>query len=294
MSTIAPPSSAGQVEKLLGNAIRSIGIPPCPAILEQINAEMRRDEPDFKRLTGIIGSDVGVAAGLISIANSPFFATRTRARSVNEALMTLGLNAAGKAVAGLILQKLFPLTPHLERFWNASSSIAKLSGWLAQQNLGTSKISADDAYTFGLFRDGGIPMMLNRFGNYLDTLKAANEDTERKFTDIEDAAHEANHAMIGGLLAQGWWLPEEICLAIRYHHDYEELLNPAAPMPRATRIMIATAQLAEQLYQHSTGQSRTAEWPKAQHACLQLLVLDEDSLNGLYEQSAVLIKDMKA
>ncbi|HPU80913.1 HDOD domain-containing protein [Accumulibacter sp.] len=28
-----------------------------------------------------------------------------------------------------------------------------------------------------------------------------------------------DHAMVGCLLAQNWWLPEESCPAIRHHHD---------------------------------------------------------------------------
>ena len=35
---------------LLENAIRDIGIPPCPSILEQINLEMARDEPDLRHI----------------------------------------------------------------------------------------------------------------------------------------------------------------------------------------------------------------------------------------------------
>ncbi|AXS79664.1 hypothetical protein HYN24_06320 [Dechloromonas sp. HYN0024] len=38
--------------------IRDIGIPPRPTILQDIDNEMAKDEPDFIRLAKIIGSDV--------------------------------------------------------------------------------------------------------------------------------------------------------------------------------------------------------------------------------------------
>lgn len=276
-----------RVGALLENAIRDIGIPPCPAIVDQINAEMRKDEPDFKRLSSVISADVSIAAGLITVANSPFFGFRNRVRSVNEALMMLGLSVASRAIAGLVLRKLFPNTPQLERFWHASAAVARLSGWLAQQPHCGIRVRADDAYTFGLFRDSGIPMLMKRFGNYFEVLKKANEEKEQSFTAVEDAACSTNHAVIGGLLAQGWWLPEDICQAIRHHHDYRLLESDTLPV--SVLGLIAIAQLAEHLFQHSTGLSQTQEWLKVGGVCLRLLGFDEADLAVLYEESAAVI-----
>lgn len=289
-TTSVSDTDASRVGTLLESAIRDIGIPPCPAILDQINAEMRKDEPDFNRLARVINSDVGIAAGLIAIANSPFFGFRNRVRSVNEALMMLGLAVAGRAIAGLILRKLFPLTPSMERFWHASASIARLSGWLAQEDHTGVKIRADDAYTFGLFRDAGIPMLLKRFSHYPDALKQANQETERSFTAVEDELCSTNHATVGGLLAQSWWLPDDICMAIRHHHDYSQLeQGPQSGLSSSTLGLIATAQLAEHLFQHQTGLSPTQEWLKGGAACLHLLGLTDADLARLYEESAAVV-----
>lgn len=285
-----PNADSARVGSQLEKAIRDIGIPPCPAILDQINIEMHKDEPDFKYLTRIISSDVGIAAGLIAIANSPFFGSRNRVRSVNEALIMLGLAVASRAIAGLILHKLFPLTPRLERFWHASACIARLSGWLAQQSHHVIKVRADDAYTFGLFRDCGIPMLLKRFDHYPEVLRKANMDQENGFTEVEEALCSTNHALIGGLLAQSWWLPDDICLAIRHHHDYEQLKQGSQSiLSPTTRGLIATALLAEHLFQHHTGLSQTREWLKGEDACLHLLKLSDEDLNRLYNESAPII-----
>lgn len=289
-NTLASDDAPSRVGSLLENAIRDIGIPPCPAILDKINTEMRKDEPDFRHLTRIINSDVGIAAGLIAIANSPFFGFRNRARSVDEALFMLGLAVAGRAIAGLILQKLFPLTPSLERFWHASACIARLSGWLAQQDHDGIRVRPDDAYTFGLFRDSGIPMLLKRFSHYPEVLKRANAEKDLSFTAVEEETCSTTHAMVGGLLAQGWWLPDDICLAIRHHHDYSLLESGSRPaLPATTRGLIATALLAEHLFQHHTGLSPTQEWLKGGAACLHLLGLAEEDLARFYDESATII-----
>ncbi len=284
-------AEAPRVATLLESAIRDIGIPSRPSILDRINAEMHKDEPDFHHLAHIIASDVGLGAGLISIANSPYFGFRGRARSVNEALMMLGLDVASRAIAGMILRKLFPPSPALDRFWHASAIIARLAGWLAQQPANGSRVRADDAYTFGLFRDCGIPILLNRFPNYPTVLKNANGERELSFTAVEETECPTNHAVLGSMLAQSWWLPEEICLAIRHHHDYVALgqQEGAAVLPPATLGLIATAQFAEHLLQHHTGLSKTHEWDKAGAICLELLQIEDKDMQSVYEESAFVI-----
>jgi hypothetical protein len=178
--TVDTQPAPSPVDALLESSLKDIGIPPRPAILQRISDEMLKDEPDFRRLANIIGADVSLAAGLIKTANSPFFGTRSRVRSVNEALVMLGLDVASRAVAGLILRKVFPASLHLERFWDASARIARLSGWLAKR-VGHNKLRQDDAYTFGLFRDCGIPVLLMRFPGYNKVLAAANAETDKSF-----------------------------------------------------------------------------------------------------------------
>ncbi|MFA6444676.1 MAG: HDOD domain-containing protein [Sterolibacterium sp.] len=286
----ASNADTSAVGNLLENAIRNIGIPPCPAILEQINAEMRKDEPDLNYLTRIIGSDVGISAGLITIANSPFFGLRRHVRSVNEALMLLGLSVASRALAGLILQKAFPNPPRLERFWHASANIARVSGWLAQQDHNRTKIRAEDAYTLGLFRDSGIPLLLKRFDHYYEVLKQANEERELGFIAVEDSSCSTNHAMVGGLLAQGWWLPEDIWMAIRHHHDYPQLARGSeSALSPATKGLIATALLAEHLVQHHIDLAHTEEWHKGGPVCLEALDLTAEDLDQLYAESAAVV-----
>jgi HD-like signal output (HDOD) protein len=280
----SPPT---EVDNLLARSILDVGIPPCPAILERFMSEAKKEEPDYKRLSNIIGADVSLSASLIKTANSPYFGTRQRVRSANEALAILGLNTTSRAVAGIILSKTFPHVPNLERFWDASARIARLSGWLAQQfDIG---IRPEDAYTFGLFRDCGIPVLLGRFPNYQAVLAAANQETQRSFTAVEEDALPTNHAMVGCLLAQSWWLPEELCLAIRNHHDLEALESANSNLPMMCRKLIATAQLAEHFVQNQLGLSLTQEWPKLGAACQQILGISDEFMETLYAEASPVV-----
>lgn len=280
-------SAPSVVGNLIERAILDVGIPPCPLILDRFMSEANKDEPDFNLLASIIGTDVGISAGLIKTANSPFFGMRQRVRSVNEALSVLGMKTASRAVAGIILRKAFPNVHNLERFWDASGRIAHLSGWLAQR-LEIRGLRAEDTYTFGLFRDCGIPVLLGRFPLYEQVLVAANNEVSRSFIDVENAALPTNHAMVGCILAQNWWLPEEICLAIRNHHNLIRLESDKLPI--LSRRLIATAQLAEHILQQQLGLSLTQEWTKLGAVCLQVLELDNTQFEALCVEAASIVK----
>ena len=280
-------SPTGRFKALLERALVDTGIPTCPAILDRIHIELGKDEPDLNLLARIISSDVSLAGGLISISNSPCFGVHRRVRSVSEALKVLGLGITFRAISGLILHKIFPVTLSMERFWDASSSIARLSGWLAQRPDIGIRLHASDAYTFGLFRDCGIAVLLNRYPYYPEVLAQANAEKTLSFTQIEELQCPTNHALIGSLLAQSWMLPEEISTAIRVHHEYAILReSDATVLPPATRGLIATAQLAEHIFQHHTGLSQSQEWHKSRDVCLKLLEIGEDQLPDLYEEAA--------
>lgn len=284
MTNTAEAPLLSPVDALLESSLKDIGIPPRPVILDRISHEMRKEEPDYKRLANVIGADVSLSASLIKTANSPFFGCRIRVRSINEALMVLGLDVSSRAIAGIILRKVFPHSLHLERFWDASARIARLSGWLAQQ-IGNNKLRPDDAYTYGLFRDCGIPVLLMRFPDYHKTLAQANGEDHRSFTAVEESHLPTHHAMVGCLLAQSWWLPEETCLAIRHHHDVEVIETATVTPPLTSRYRIAMAQFAEYLVQRHTGLSNTREWSKLGGACLRLLDIAENEVDGIYAEA---------
>jgi HD-like signal output (HDOD) protein len=283
--SIQPPRIDPQLERsLLG-----IEIPPCPQILIRIMAEMHKEEPDYHRLSDLIGADVALAAGLIRTTNSPFFARPQRARTVHDALTILGLRVASHTIAGIILRNLFPNTPNMVRFWDASARTARLCAWLAYK-LDIPGFHPDDAYTFGLFHDCGIPILMTRFPQYKDVLGQANRNTQTEFTAIEESLVHTNHALVGSALAQSWWLPEDMCQAIRFHHDLTAL-DTDSNLPKQHRQFIATAQFAEHFSQQQLGLDFTEEWPKFCTASLKTLQIDEEDLEFLYAEARQIVSN---
>ena len=288
----ANTSAQPNVERVLELSLRDIGIPPRPLILDHISEEMHKPEPDFRHLANLVSGDVALSAGLLRTANSPYFGFETRAKTVMQALLMLGLEAASRAIAGLVLRRIFPPLPAIERFWDGSARVARTSGWLVRKLGVRDNVRADDAYTYGLFRDCGIPILMKKFPGYVDVLKAANAEPEKSFTATEQTRCPTNHALVGSLMAHSWLLTDELSDAIRHHHDVVALASmPQGISPAAAR-MAALAQLAELLVQRSTGMSMTREWGKLGGVCQTILGVDGALVETLATEAPAVVADI--
>lgn len=283
--TVSASNNDNLLNSEFQSALRDNRIPPCPVALERIAQEMSCAEPDLRHLNQIISSDVALAAGLVKLANSPYFGAQRRISSVAEALIMLGLDTASQAVACIALAEAFPNMRAMERFWDASAQIANLSGWLANYRQWPG-VRPQEAYTFGLFRDCGIAVLLQHFPDYTRILQNANNEKVRAFTDVEDDVLPTNHVVMGSLMTQSWWLPENICQAVRHHH---EIRQDPERQEIPFRYLVAISQLAEYLLQQNTGRSKTHEWDKLGGACIEQLGLDEDELAELHTRTGEIL-----
>ncbi len=237
--------SSAQLDQAAEEAIRTIGIPPCPMILTGVVREMRADDPNFRRIASLISSDVGLAATTIKTANSALFALPRPVGTVQDALTYLGVQTVAQVVTGLLLRQAFAVSESaaMATFWERSSRRATLTGQLAQ-TLRAADPSA--AYTFGLFRDCGMAIMLRKFKGYA-LLLSGNDADGLLFVHLENERFALDHARVGRLLAQSWQLPETLSAAILHHHDADAMRGAHVSLDPASMRLIALAALADHL-----------------------------------------------
>jgi len=261
--------------------VKKIGLPPCPAILAALVREMRNDEPDFNKLGQLIGGDVTLAAAVLKTVNSPFYGLRAKVASIRQALTLLGLRAVTHLVTGLMLRQAFPprLSGHLEEFWERSAGNARASACLARRLKG---VDAEEAYTFALFRDCGIPAMMTGFRDYRP--QHAVPTPGDLVTDVETAHYGSNHALLGGCLAKSWLLPESIYNAVFWHHDFGALADGSAGIPAASVRLIALGLAGEQLFARQAMSVACPEWEGHGPFALEQLGLDETELEALMQE----------
>lgn len=237
---------------VLEDVLGSFDIPACPAQVVEVMAEAQRDEPDLHKLANLIASDVGMAAMTIKLANSPLFRGHARIGTVPQAINRLGVrNIVCVVVAAALKSSLSDLpAAQLERFWNRASTIAVAAGLVAGHLYG---IPRDTAYTFALFHDAAIPVMMRRFKSYA----AMFEDVLAQgwpLAEMEVQRFHCDHAIVGALLARNWGLSELVAQAIRHHHDGQLYSLPASTIAPAAVSLIAVTQVAEYLVAELLGE----------------------------------------
>ncbi len=268
--------------ELDGNSVsallKSITIPPCPAVVTALMTEVRRDDGDFNRVGRLLAGDVSLAASMMKTANSPLFGLRRKVPSVQQALAVLGLKNVVSIVTGLALQQaVSPRGVNMERFWERSSLHAVICSRLARHLPG---VGREDAYTFGLFHDCGIPVLMQRFPEYKQTLAVANR-SGRPFTEVEFEQHATSHVIVGAMLARNWQLPELVSEAIRLHHDAEVLLGETGDVSEPVRALACVSTLADKLTADFLGHDADVEWDQFGGAVLDYLGLDEGELEDI-------------
>ena len=77
--------------KIAEQVLSGIHLPPCPAVLLNVMAEVRSPEADLGRIANLIRQDAGLSAPMLKLANSPYVGLRSKVSTVQQAVTVLGL-----------------------------------------------------------------------------------------------------------------------------------------------------------------------------------------------------------
>ena len=276
-----PDSSAGPENSATPGRL---SIPPRPALLMALQREVRKDDPDFRKIGHLLRRDAGMAGNLLKSANSAFYGMRRSIETVEDAITLVGMDQFGALMTGLITRRVLAQgAMMMARFWDVSEKRSAGMGLLARK---TRCIAPELAYSFGLFCDIGIPLLKAHFPTYLQTLRVANHGSEC-FTRVEDENHGTNHTQAGALLASTWGIADEVVQAIRLHHSIDSLYD--ASIALEVRRLVAANLLVDRAIQEFRGISGHAsdgynEWDLACGPAIVTLGITPQAAEALCEE----------
>lgn len=272
------------VEKVMS----SIDIPTCPGMVTDAMREAQKDEPDLSRLADIIGSDAGMSAAALKLANSPLFGANNRVVSVRKAVERLGIqNVVCVVVASALRASVTGLpAAWVEDFWRRTMQLALASSLVARRQYG---ISADAAYTYALFHNSAIPLLMRRFPNYADVLEGCRSEG-RMLSDAEEQYFPCTHSIVGSLLVRNWGLPPLLGQAIRFHHEKDVYDLPDRSLPGGALSLIAVTQVAEHLLDEIIGDTSEVDTNLLERA-LAFLGISNDDLDELRQRVASAVEN---
>ena len=223
----------------------TIDIPVCPLVVTEAMKESQKDEPDLKRLADLVANDAGLSAAALKLANSALYGNGSKISSVRKAVERLGTKNVVCVIVSVALRNTVSDLPTewLDEFWKRTTLLAVAASMIARRQFG---ISPDAAYTYALFHDAGIPMMMRRFPYYAEMVDKARSEG-RLLADIENQFFPCSHPIIGSLVVRNWGLPPILGQAIRFHHEADAYDLPDSTIPGGALSLIAVTQIAEHL-----------------------------------------------
>lgn len=198
-------------------------LPSPPRICEQIVSLARQPDLELADLAGVIGRDPGLAARVLRIANSPFYARRRNVGNLRDALVVLGLNAAISLALGFsLVRSLIDSRGSAERytrFWSRSLLAAHAAQEMAKK---LTEVVPEDAFLAALVQDIGILAMDQALGDAYRALTPADGHIEHDaLVAAERERFGADHAEVGVWLLERWSLPDSLRAAVGASHRSE-------------------------------------------------------------------------
>ncbi len=276
----------------LQKVMSSIDIPTCPAFVAEAMMEAQKDDPDLNHLSKIIASDAGMSAAALKLANSPLYRTSGAVTSLRKAVDRLGTKNIVCVVVAAALRSSISGLPSawLEDFWRRSTLLAVIAAVIAKRQFG---ISPDAAYTYTLFHDAAIPLMMKRFPEYEQVLEKCKAEG-KLIVEAEEAFFPCSHPVVGSLLVRNWGLPTLLGQAIRFHHEADAYDLPDRTLPGGALSLIAVTHVAEHLAAEAFGDSDLEVGQKLYERALDYLGIEEGEMDELRSRVMAAIEEAEA
>ncbi|MDC1068874.1 HDOD domain-containing protein, partial [Candidatus Kapabacteria bacterium] len=191
-----------------------------PHIAGKILKMIQGKSAELNEIAKLIEADPILTMKILRVANSPIFATRSEIRSIQHALMLLGMKRISNIVLSVSIYSKFFMNTHknaailMERFFQHSYLTGMTSKTLAQI---LRKQFDDNEFVGGLLHDIGKMAMLQVHPKEYSLVRQLI--TQEKLNELaaEKEVFGENHIEVGLQMAHLWKLPEEVHRIIAFY-----------------------------------------------------------------------------
>ena len=230
-------------------------------------------------LLEVVEFDAALATRIMRTVNSSYYSLQNKVADLRLAITLLGFKEIRNLAMTAYIAQLFKKSAHYgsykrEGLWNHLIGVGAVARLIAQVS---KKVAPREAYLAGLLHDLGfilIDQYLHEpFCRVVDALEA-----QRPICELEHEILGFDHAELGEYVAERWNLPQQLIVAIRYHHAPEAYGGPH----RETAYVVALANFFCHLKGHSAlGVAQTVQPPTEWFTGLGL---DRSQVARIWEQ----------
>lgn len=193
-------------------------LPSLSAVVLDLLQSLGHEEVGNALLAQKIGQDQALSARTLKLANSSFYGSSFRSRTVHEAVAVLGSKTIRRlATASALIDGLqgrqhqgFDVTS----LWRHSIATALCAAELAQ----ACDVATDIAYVAGLLHDVGRLALATHLPAEYQQAMVYRAQQDCSVLQAERHVLGTDHSAVGEALTQHWKLPEEVQQAVACHH----------------------------------------------------------------------------
>jgi HD-like signal output (HDOD) protein/prolyl-tRNA editing enzyme YbaK/EbsC (Cys-tRNA(Pro) deacylase) len=272
----------------------TLDMPPMPETAQRI-IDLRMDpDAESDELAKLVGRDPGLAAQVISWANSPYYGIAGTIANVEEAVIrVLGFDLVINLALGLSLGRTLSVPKDGPQgyapFWQQSVCTAAMMAELVRALPAKERPSQGMAYLCGLLHNFGFLLLGHVFPPHAKLVNRhieANPQINRYY--IEQHLMGITREQISSNLFKQWGLPDEVCTAIRYQNepDYDGEHSMLSKMLYVSSRLLSEQKLNDaplELICHKLKSSLNIDMDKAQ-AGLEKVMDSQEELQKMARQ----------
>ncbi|MCB1191812.1 MAG: HDOD domain-containing protein [Leptospiraceae bacterium] len=203
-------------------------LPPMSNVVIKVMTMVQDPAVSIHDLAMEISRDPAITASILKLSNSAYYRASKPIRTVQEALMTLGIKVVKEIIiltaSKVILNKdLRGYQLDAEAMWLHSLVVAELSAKIAHSK--KLNVSKDLVFTAGLLHDLGKVILAQFFPQVLFKIKTELKTSKESFTVVEKKYFGYDHQEVGMKTLKMWNFPDELTEVVGHHHDPENAKN---------------------------------------------------------------------
>ncbi|MFA6497802.1 MAG: HDOD domain-containing protein [Desulfurivibrionaceae bacterium] len=174
-------------------------------------------------LIQLIELDPPLAAKILRVANSSYYATSKTISDIHQALIWIGFDTLKEIILTQKMSELYrggtPVCGYSRlQLWRHSLAVALLAKTIYRREFGE---KGNNAYAAGLMHDIGVIVEDQLLHQEFLQLVQSLEEAHLALTDGETAIFGYDHCLVGRTLAENWNFPAELTEGIGFHHNPE-------------------------------------------------------------------------
>lgn len=191
-----------------------------PDVYLKITDMISENTASAQQFSEVIMRDPSLAARILKLVNSSYYALPTKIDTVTRAVALLGMHELSSLVYSMCavqsFSKISSGVTNMNTFWRHGVWCGIAAKLIAER---MNCINSERLFVAGLMHDIGTLTINSRFPEIAEEGIFRAGGNEQALVLNEQEKLGFDHAYLGAMMLENWQMPEATVDAIRYHHD---------------------------------------------------------------------------